>query len=141
MGASIIQFNQATDYAFRVVLFLGQLPADAIIRGPEIAVDQNIPSRFLLKIMRSLAQAGIIKSYRGVAGGYALAKLPAQISLYDVIAAMEGPVVIQRCLNDPDSCTRRSGSVCPVHQALGTVQIALVDKLRSINFAELAQAK
>jgi Rrf2 family protein len=141
LGAFIIQFNQATDYAFRVVLFLGQLPAAAIVRGPEIAVSQNIPSRFLLKIMRSLAQAGIIKSFRGVAGGYALAKSPAQVSLYDVIAAMEGPVVIQRCLSDPDSCTRRSEAVCPVHQALDTVQVALVDKLRSIKFAELAPAR
>ncbi len=123
-----------------MVLFLGQLPADAVIRGPEIAVGQNIPSRFLLKIMRSLAQAGIIKSFRGVAGGYALAKSPAQISLYDVIAAMEGPVVIQRCLNDPDSCTRQSEAVCSVHEALGTVQVALVDKLRSIDFAELARS-
>lgn len=122
-----------------MVLYLGQLPADMIVRGPEIADQQHIPSRFLLKIMRSLAQAGIIKSFRGVAGGYALAKSLAQISLYDVIVAMEGPVVIQRCLKDPGSCTRQSESVCAVHQALDTVQVVLVDKLRSINFAELAQ--
>jgi Rrf2 family protein len=141
LGAFIIQFNQATDYAFRVVLFLAQLPADTIIGGPEIAASQNIPSRFLLKIMRSLLQAGIIKSFRGVEGGYALVKSPAAISLYDVIEAMEGPVVIQRCLKDPDSCTRRLASVCEVHQALGTIQVTLVDKLRSINFAVLAQGK
>ena len=91
--------------------------------------------------MRSLLQAGIIKSFRGVEGGYALAKSPASISLYDVIEAMEGPVVIQRCLKDPDSCTRQSVAGCSVHQALGTIQGVLVDKLRSINFAVLAQGK
>ncbi len=136
-----MQLNQATDYAFRALLCLSQLPANTIVRGSEIAASQNIPSRFLLKIMRSLAQAGIIKSFRGVEGGYALDKLPEVISVYDVIEAMEGPVVIHRCLNEPDSCTRLSGSECAVHQALGTVQAVLVDNLRSINFAVLAQAK
>ena len=136
-----MQLNQATDYAFRVLLCLSQLPAETIVRGSEIAASQKIPSRFLLKIMRSLAQAGLVKSFRGVEGGYALAKLPEKISLYDVIEAMEGPVVIHRCLNGIDNCTRRLGAECAVHRALGTVQIALVDNLRSINFAVLAEVK
>jgi len=140
-GAEVIQLNQATDYAFRVVLYLSQLPADTIIRGSKIAASQTIPSRFLLKIMRALTQAGLIKSFRGVEGGYTLAKLPEVISLYDVIEAMEGPVAIHRCLKGVDSCTRQLGAECPVHQALGTVQNSLVDNLRSVNFAMLAAVK
>ncbi len=136
-----MQFNQATDYAFRVVLYLAHLPVGTIVPGPEIAMRQKIPVRFLLKIMHSLAQAGLVKSFRGVEGGYALLRPPAGISLYDVIEALEGPIMIQRCLSGPENCTRKSGAVCTVHQALATVQATLVDNLRSIDFAGLVQAE
>lgn len=136
-----MQLNQATDYAFRVVLFLSQLPAETIVRGPQIAASQKIPSRFLLKIMRSLGRAGIIKSFRGVEGGYALVKPPDVISVYDVIEALEGPVAIQRCLNGKDYCTRQLGELCPVHEALATVQATLISNLKGITFAALAQAE
>jgi Rrf2 family protein len=136
-----MQFNQATDYAFRVVLYLAYWPEGTIIRGTELALKQNIPTRFLLKIMRSLMEGGLVKSFRGVEGGYALTRKPKEISLYDVIEAMEGPIVIQRCLHEPNNCTKQFGTACPVHQTLKTVQATFIDQLQSIDFATLVHSE
>lgn len=71
-----MRLNQATDYAFRAVLYLAQLPPGEVVEAQVIARHEGIPMRFLLKILRLLTKAGIIYSYRGVGGGYALARPP-----------------------------------------------------------------
>lgn len=76
-----MRLNQATDYAFRMVLYLAICPEGTKITGAALAAKQNIPERFLLKIMRSLTAAGIMKSYRGVEGGFALQREPKDITL------------------------------------------------------------
>ena len=133
-----MQLNQATDYAFRVVLYLAGLPFGEVASGITIAESQTIPRRFLQKIMRMLAAAGLIKSYRGTVGGFALAKRADAITLYDVIVAMEGPLGIHRCLADRSACTRRCGEECPVHQALAATQDRLAADLAKVTFAALA---
>jgi Rrf2 family protein len=79
-----MQLNQATDYALRAVMYLVNSSPQEAVPAQIIAESEEIPMRFLLKIMRSLIQAGIIKSYRGIEGGYALAQPPAEITLLDV---------------------------------------------------------
>lgn len=133
-----MQLNQATDYAFRVVLYLAGLPPGEVVSGVIIADRQNIPHRFLQKIMRLLAAAGVVKSFRGVVGGFSLAKAPAEITLYDVIVAMEGPLGIHRCLADRKACNRNCGQECPVHQALAGIQDRFAADLASVTFAALA---
>ena len=133
-----MQFNQATDYAFRVVLHLAALPHGAIVNGQTLADKERIPQRFLHKIMRTLTAAGIIRSHRGADGGFALEKQAQDISLLTVVQAMEGPVMIQRCLGDGSLCSKACATACPVHAALGGVQEQLVASLGTIRFAELA---
>lgn len=137
----VLQFNQATDYAFRVVLHLSCLPQGSIVNGQTLAEKEKIPQRFLLKIMRSLTAAGIIKSYRGVDGGFALAQNAGCITLLAVIEAMEGKVAVHRCLAERDACTKFCTHECPVHHALAGVQEQLVTSLGGINFAELARKR
>ena len=95
-----MKLNQATDYAFRMVLHMAMLPSGTKITGAVLAEQELIPERFLLKIMRSLIAAGIMKSFRGVDGGFALNRDPQEISLLDVIRAVEGDAYLQRCLYD-----------------------------------------
>lgn len=134
-----MQLNQATDYAFRVVLYLSMQPAGSIINGQSIAEKQKIPPQFLQKVMRSLSKAGLIKSYRGVDGGFELTLQPNSITLYDVITAMEGPIDIHRCLGDRGFCTRSVASHCTVHAALAEVQSRFIADLQSISFAKLME--
>lgn len=136
-----MQLNQATDYAFRVVLYLTGLPSGEVASGQTIAESQNIPPRFLQKIMRLLAAGGLVKSYRGVVGGFTLARAARDITLYDVIVAMEGPLGIHRCLTDRKLCNRDCAQVCPVHKALSGIQDRLAAELAGVTFAALAADK
>ncbi|MBE3573984.1 MAG: Rrf2 family transcriptional regulator [Firmicutes bacterium] len=133
-----MQLNQATDYAFRAVLHLALAGTGQVVEAQSIAREQSIPMRFLLKIMRSLVRGGIVRSYRGVGGGFALARPAQEITLLDVVQAMEGPIRVNRCLVDPRYCSRHWSQHCPVHQALGQVQSALAQALASHTFADLA---
>lgn len=136
-----MQLNQATDYAFRMVLHLATLPHGTIINGQTLAEKENIPQRFLLKIMRSLSAAGIVRSYRGVDGGFALEMPAKDITLLTVIEAMEGPVAIHRCLAERSACTKFCSHDCPVHEALGDIQDQMVAALVKVDFETLAVKK
>lgn len=133
-----MQLNQATDYAFRIVLHLAKLPFGAIVNGQTLAETENIPQRFLLKIMRSLTASGLVKSHRGVDGGFSLVKQASDITLLSVIEAMEGPVAIHRCLAERSACTKFCAHECPVHAALCGIQGQLIKSLENVNFATLA---
>lgn len=132
-----MQFNQATDYAFRVIIHLADFPEGEIVKSQNIAEVQNIPAGFLQKIMRSLTQGGIVKSYRGIDGGFSLAKPAEQISLLDVITIMEGPVDLQRCLKENSACSRGAAPQCGVHAALSVIQQDFTQALGNVNFASL----
>lgn len=136
-----MQLNQATDYAFRAVLHLANLPPDEVVAAQAIAAREEIPMRFLLKIMRSLTRAGIVKSFRGVEGGYALAKPPGAITLLDVVEAVEGPIYINRCLLDQQYCSKHWANRCVIHHILEGIQTNLLQQLGSHNFGQLLQQK
>ncbi|ADL07117.1 RrF2 family transcriptional regulator [Thermosediminibacter oceani] len=134
-----MKLNQATDYAFRAVLHLSKLPPGEVVEARVIAEQEHIPMRFMLKILRLLTQAGIVKSYRGVGGGYALAKMPRDITMRDVVEAVEGPVYINRCLIAPEECNKRSTAKCSIHKALFSIQQTINDKLEEYNFEILSK--
>lgn len=133
-----MKLNQATDYAFRMVLHMSILPAGAKITGSELAKAQNIPDRFLLKIMRTLTAAKIMKSYRGVDGGFSLLMNPKDITLLSVIEAVEGPTYLQKCLYDATSCSRGCHGHCSVNEAFASIQMNLINELKAVNFEDLA---
>lgn len=132
-----MNITQATDYAFRAVLFLASQPAGEMVEAQSIAWQQVVPMRFLLKIMPSLIKAGIVKSQRGVGGGYALARSPEEISLLDVLVAIEGPIFLNRCLIEESNCSRQAASECLVHQALADIQERLENDFDSYSLADL----
>jgi len=132
-----MNINQATDYALRAVLYLAKQPQGKVVEAQQISQKEVIPMRFLLKIMPSLIKAGIVRSQRGVGGGYYLAKDPGEITFLDVVEALEGPVYINRCLIDYDYCSKKGAPTCQIHQALAGIQEKLSAELRSHNFGHL----
>ena len=132
-----MKLNQATDYAFRMVLHMALLPSGSKVTGAVLAEQELIPERFLLKIMRS--PAGIMKSFRGVDGGFALNRSPQEISLLDVIRAVEGDAYLQRCLYDVGSCSKSCKGHCAINEAMGVIQHQLINQLEAVNFKTLAQ--
>lgn len=136
-----MQLNQATDYAFRAMLHMGGLAQGTVVSTQVLAESEAIPPRFLLKIMRALHQAGLIRSYRGAEGGFALARPAGEISLLDIIEAMEGPVAIHRCLGDREACNKRCTHECPVHATLAGLQSQLIAGLKQATLLSLLADK
>ena len=135
-----MQLTQATDYALRTVLCLAGLAPGEVLSAQEIAGKEEIPLRFLFKIMRPLIKNGIVRSFRGTAGGFALARPPAAITLLDVVEAVEGPVRLNRCLIDEKYCTKRWADRCPVHRVLENIQNAVIAELGRRTFADLVES-
>ncbi|ETS92289.1 MULTISPECIES: Rrf2 family transcriptional regulator [Veillonella] len=134
-----MKLNQATDYAFRMVLHMSLLSPGEKVTGAVLAERELIPERFLLKIMRSLIAAGIMRSFRGVDGGFALNREPKNISLLDVIRAVEGDAYLQQCLYDMGSCSKSCKGRCAINEAMGIIQHQLIDQLEGVNFYQLAE--
>lgn len=136
-----MKITQESDYALRVVVYFSTLEPKAKVSANIIAENQNIPLRFLLKLLQKLKKADIVESFMGVNGGYALKKSPKDISLKDVIEAVEGPIHLNRCLLNPEECNNKGPDKCLIHNALGNVQEVLIEQLSSINFKDISDGK
>jgi Rrf2 family protein len=89
-----VRITAKADYAVRAALELAG--SDGPVKGDAVANAQHIPLKFLENILIDLRHAGIVRSQRGPEGGYWLAKPPAQVSVADVIRAVEGPLASVR---------------------------------------------
>jgi Rrf2 family protein len=88
-----VRVSAKTDYALRAALELAAAADDERpVKGERIATAQSIPLRFLENILMQLRHAGLVESRRGADGGYRLARPPAEVTLADVIRAIDGPL-------------------------------------------------
>ena len=130
--------TRKTDYAIRCVLHLAASQKEVVMVN-EIARERDIPKSFLAKILQNLAKAGIVQSTRGVKGGFKLAKKAAEISLLDVVESIEGPVSMNICAVDKTKCSQ--GSTCSVHPVWVDIRADVENRLKIINFEDLATSK
>lgn len=112
-----MQINRTTDYALRMLLYLGR--KNRPVFSSEIANNMQISRRYILSIARDLKSQGYIKSGMGVDGGYTLAKPLNQITLYEIIIFIEGSITISRCLMQDNHC---DGVPCVLHEAYHFLQ-------------------
>jgi len=131
-----MQITRQADYAVRAVLYLSKLENSTRSPTSRIANEQKIPPSFLAKIVSQLSVAGIVHTSRGARGGVSLARDAEEITLLEVVEAIDGPITLNECVMNPDSCP--FGDECPVHEIWREAQTTLVNKLRSTNFATLA---
>jgi Rrf2 family protein len=87
-----MKLSRTVAYAVRATLQLAQYAQGTPVPCSKLASEGHMPERFLLQILRNLVTHGILRSTRGVEGGYALTRPPEQISLLEVIEAIEGPI-------------------------------------------------
>ncbi|MCL5115568.1 MAG: Rrf2 family transcriptional regulator [Firmicutes bacterium] len=111
-------------------------------RGPltvgSIAHAQNIPEQYLEQLMPLLKRAGLVHGMRGAQGGYRLAGHPAQISVKDVVAAVEGPIVVAECTTEEGlGCAEKDSCIGP--DVWTRVQEAVDDAMSQITMERLIQ--
>jgi Rrf2 family protein len=112
-------------------------------KGPitlnHIAKQQGISAKYLEQLLIPLKGAGLVSSIRGARGGYKLTKDPGEITLYDIVKVLEGPLVVVDCVDNPSSCTRQSE--CVVRELWDEMTRQLKDFLSSITLAHLMTKK
>lgn len=97
--------SHKADYALRAVRHLASLPKGKLASINAIAEAEAIPREFLAKILKDLTTAKVLLSHKGVHGGYELARPPREVSMLDVIVAIEGPIHLSLC-------TEANGAYC-----------------------------
>jgi Rrf2 family protein len=134
-----MRVSAKADYAIRAAAELAAAEGSAHLRAERIADAQEIPIKFLETILLELKHAGIVRSQRGAEGGYALARPAAEISLADVIRAVDGPLANVRG-DRPENVTYKGAA-----QRLTDVWIAVRASLRSVleatSLADLASGE
>jgi Rrf2 family protein len=128
-----MQITRQADYAVRAVLYLAQLGQDRRASTSQIAQEQQIPPSFLAKIVSQLSVAGLLQTSRGARGGVSLARSPDQISILEVVEAIDGPILLNECVGDNGVCT--FGDDCPMKPVWCDAQAELVKRLNTTNFA------
>ena len=131
-----MQITRQADYAIRAVLYISKLGASQRAATSQIAQEQHIPPSFLAKIISQLSIAGLLQTSRGARGGVTLARTPEDITLLDVVEAIDGPIALNECVNDQEACS--FGDECPLRPIWCDAQDDLVKRLKSTNFAQFA---
>ncbi len=127
--------KRETDYALRALVELAR--EGKCLSAGTIAEREDIPEVFLRKIMQELKAAGIVESRQGPFGGYLLAAPPQDVSVLDVLEAVQGPLVMNECFAEPQVCSRVD--FCPVRRRLAELQVELNADLARIDLGGIAE--
>mgnify|MGYP001196905362 FL=1 len=133
----MIELTRKGEYAVRGILYLAQQPPGKVSLLGEIAESCDAPKTFLAKILQQFVKIGFVVSSRGTGGGFMLARPAAEISLREVVEAVEGPIMPNRCLIAKGTCER--DATCPVHPVWERVRKDIVEILDSVTMEDLAR--
>lgn len=128
-----MQITRQADYALRAMLYLSRMDKNQRAATNQIAESQKIPPSFLAKIISQLSIAGLIQTSRGAHGGVKLAREAEEISVLEVVEAIDGPISLNECTLNSDACV--FGDKCPIHDVWCESQNELVNRLRTTTFA------
>jgi len=134
----MMELTRKGEYAIRGIIYLAQQPAGRVSLISEIAAASDVPQTFLAKIFQSFAKLGLVTSSRGTGGGFVLARPASAITLREVVEAVEGPIVPNRCLLG-NTCDR--GGPCKVHGVWRRVQTEVVSILDGVTIETLARTQ
>jgi len=127
--------KRETDYALRALAKLAR--DDECLPVSALAEQEDIPEVFLRKIMQELKAAGIVESRQGPFGGYLLNSPAEELSVLDVLEAVQGPLVMNECFAEPEICSRVE--FCPLRKRLVELQVELDAKLAEITVGGIAR--
>ena len=132
-----LELTKRGDNAVRAMLALAREPAGSLLSARRIAEAMDIPVRFLPQVLGDLSRAGLVEAETGRAGGYRLARAAADVSLLDVIEAVEGDSRRRVCVLRGGPC--RLNGVCDVHAVFAAAQDDLLARLARATVASVQE--
>jgi len=132
----MLRLSKKADYALIAMKHLARRGDRGSSSAREIAAMYDIPIELMAKVLQRLVRRGLLASHQGTRGGYELARRPTQISVADVIQAIDGPVAVTACSSDENQCEQFAK--CNVRDPLWKVRERIVQALGECTIAELA---
>jgi len=133
----MLRITKQSDYGIVLMTRFAAAEAGKVHSTRDLAKSANLPLPTASKILKALARAGLLASHRGVKGGYRLARNPAEISVEEIIRALEGPIAITECLDSAQKDCDIEGT-CPVRTNWERINDAVRDALTAIPLSEMA---
>jgi FeS assembly SUF system regulator len=132
----MLRLSKLTDYGTVVMTHLAKA-RHRVLNVAEIASHLSLAAPTVSKILKALAREGLVASQRGVKGGYTLARSPEQITVAQIIRALEGPIALTECSSHPGVCSQELG--CSIASNWQKINAAVHGALDSITLADLAR--
>jgi len=134
-----VRVSAKADYALRACIELAAAEGEGHVKGERIAQAQEVPLKFLENILGDLRHAGLVRSQRGAEGGYWLARPAAEITLAEIIRAVEGPLANVRGVR-PDA-VEYQGTSEPLREVWIAVRASLRSVLEAVTLADVASGE
>ncbi len=131
-----MKLSTRSRYGVRLMTALACEHGEKSLFLKDIAASEKISGKYLSLIVIPLRAAGLINSLRGAHGGYSLARAPGEITLCDIIEALEGETCLVRCVKQPSTCDR--AAICPTRDIWRVLGDKIRETMRSVTIAELA---
>lgn len=132
----MMELTRKGEYAIRGIVYLAAQPVDRVCLLSDIAAAVDVPATFLAKIFQQFSKIGLVRSYRGTGGGFLLGRAPELITLLEVVEAVEGPIMPNRCVIASGECERDLS--CTVHPVWKKVQGEVRKVLEAVTLKDLA---
>jgi Rrf2 family protein len=130
-------FSRTTEYALRAMTFLAMQPAGKLAGARAISDAEHIPMPFLWKILHTLARQRLIRSFKGIHGGYELARPSNEITVHSVVFASDGTDFAGHCVLGLPECGEENA--CPLHDTWKKIRRSMTDMLEHTTLADLAR--
>jgi FeS assembly SUF system regulator len=134
-----MRLTHLADYAVVLMTAAARRPAGARLSATELAQETGVPLPTAQKLMGQLAASGLLSSVRGAGGGFALSRPGQDISLADVIEAVEGPIAMTQCTGVDEKSDCALDAHCRVKPHMNVVSSAVRGALGAVSLSELAQ--
>lgn len=129
-------YSTSTKYAVMALIELASRRPGRPVQIKEISESTGIPHFFLAKLVQTLVKAGMLSSSKGRGGGVGFAKPPSDITLAEVVKAIDGPEALRSCIFGLQSCDGTRN--CPLHPAWGPIRDQILSFLKTTTIADLA---
>ncbi len=130
-------FTTKTEYGMRALTALAKKKAKGPMSLAQIAKSEHISQSYLERLFAKLKDDGLVKSAKGVNGGYYLAKKPEKISVFDIVEALEGTLAVFYCVSDDEKRLACASPKCLARKVWNELQKNIIATLRKFTLADL----
>ena len=134
----MLRLTKKADYGLMALKYLAEQPQPAAVSAKDIAEAYHIPPQLLAKILQRLAKVGLVRSTAGTNGGYALARDAGEITVFEVIRAVDGPLFLTACSSGPRPCDLNES--CTIKEPMARVNESITELLKGIRIGDLVDA-